>query len=50
MVFHLAQAVGRRGGEVLWVELEDLKVEKECVYVLNDFSSQQYKTLVGQCR
>ncbi len=34
----------------MWVEPGDLAVERVCVYVMEDFSSQHYKSLEGQCR
>ena len=41
-----------KGGEPVWVESGDLEAgpEKGCMYVVENFSSPEYKVLVGKCR
>ena len=48
------QAVESRGegggGRTVWVEAANLEVEEGCVYVMEDFDSNHYKTLIGKGR
>lgn len=41
-----------KGGEPVWVVPGDLEEgpERGCIYVMENFSSPEYKALVGKCR